>query len=399
MNVKELTKGYETYGISMRRTFHMNPEASMKEFETQKQVMDELKRMGISSEKIGGTGVVAYIEGEAECKVNDKSDYRTIALRADMDALELCEESDHEYISRNAGLMHACGHDGHMASLLLAAKVLTNMKDQFVGRVKLIFQPGEETARGAKILISEGVMEDVDGIFGIHLWNDCAIGKVSAEAGPRMASAGIFKIQVEGKGGHGSMPHQGVDAGVVGAAIVMNLQSIVSREIDPLDSAVVSVGIFNSGTRFNVMPGEAYLEGTTRCFSLEVNNRFEDRIRRIAESTATSYRATARLDYEELVIPTINEASMSRIVLGAVEKNQGPEAIVTYEKTTGGEDFSYYGQHAPSAFAFVGCRKEEVKEYYPHHHPKFDIDERAIAISAMLYAQVAIDFLDSDCHV
>jgi amidohydrolase len=385
MKVKELAQRYEAYGIELRREFHMHPESSMKEYETQKRIMRELNALGLEGTAMGGTGVVAYIEG--------KNPGRTIGLRADIDALEVMEENQHGFVSKTPGLMHGCGHDGHTASLLMAAKILTDLKDTFSGKVKLIFQPGEETAHGALAMIKDGVMEDVDGIFGIHLWNDCETGKISAEAGPRMASAGIFKVYVNGKGGHGSMPHQGVDAGVVGASIVLNLQSIVSREINPLDSAVVSVGIFNSGTRFNVMPGEAYLEGTTRCFSLEVNDGFEEQITRIAQNTAESYRAEARVEYQQLVIPTINDEAMSRLVINSAKKTEGEGAIIDFEKTTGGEDFSYYGQHAPAAFAFVGCRKPNQKEYFPHHHPKFDIDEDALKVSGALYAQVAIDFL------
>jgi len=390
MTIKDLAQQYKSYAIALRREFHMYPEASMKEYETQKRILRELSSMGIEGTSLAGTGVVAYIEGDASGK--------TIGLRADMDALELKEENSHAYVSKTDGLMHACGHDGHVASLLLAAKILKEQKIIIKGRVKLIFQPGEETASGAKAMIEAGVMKDVDAIFGIHLWNDCESGKISAEQGPRMASAGIFKIFVEGKGGHGSMPHQGVDAGLVGAAILQNLQTIVSREINPLDPAVVSVGIFNSGTRFNVLPADAYLEGTTRCFNLEVNDSFESRITRVAIETAKSYRATAKVDYQQLVLPTINDPAISEIVKRSAVDVEGKESLILFEKTTGGEDFSYYGQLAPSAFAFVGCRKTNQEEYYPHHHPKFDIDEEALAVSGALYAQVAINYLEEGSH-
>lgn len=385
MNIKDLSVKYSDYAISMRREFHRNPEPSMKEVRTQRRIMEELESMGIECHKAGGTGVVGYIHGNGTGK--------TVALRADIDALELTEESTHDYASESKGLMHGCGHDGHAAGLLTAAKILTEIKDSFSGTVKLLFQPGEEVAKGALAMIEDGVMDNVDGVFGIHLWNDCETGKVSAEAGPRMASAGIFKIYVNGKGGHGSMPHQGVDAGVVGASILLNLQSITSREINPLDPAVVSIGIFNSGSRFNVMPGEAYLEGTTRCFSLEVNDSFEERILRIAENTAKAYRADVKVDYQELVIPTINDPKLSKIALEALGELEGPEAAVLLEKTTGGEDFSYFTKYAPGAFAFVGCRKSGQEEYFPHHHPRFDIDEDALGIAAGLYANFAVKFL------
>lgn len=386
MNVKDLAVKYQDYAVEMRREFHMNPEPSMKEFNTQKIVMRELEKMGLEPVKSGGTGVVATIKGKGQGK--------TIALRADMDALEVEETNEVEYKSKIDGMMHACGHDGHMASLLTAAKILIDMKDDFKGNVRLLFQPGEEIAQGALAMIKDGALDGVDGAFGIHIWNDCEVGKVSIEAGPRMASAGMFKIFITGKGGHGSMPHQGVDAAVVASAIVMNLQTIVSREISPLDPAVVSVGMVKAGSRWNVIAGDAYMEGTTRCFSMEVNNGFEEQIRRIAENTAKSYGAEAKLEYTQMVIPTINHPMMSEIGEGAVKKIAGEDAIIKFEKTTGGEDFGFFAEHCPTAFAFVGSRNEDKIPYFPHHHPKFDIDEDGVTTSAALYAQYAIDFLN-----
>ncbi|MBF4694184.1 amidohydrolase [Fusibacter ferrireducens] len=386
MTVRERAQGYKDYAIAIRREFHMNPEPSMKEYRTSDRIMEELIAAGIECRKVAGTGVIGIIKGNGEGK--------TIALRADIDALDLQETNEVAYKSKNAGFMHGCGHDGHAAGLLTAAKILKEMSDTFKGQVKLIFQPGEETAKGAKKLIEEGELKDVDGIFGIHLWNDAPVGKISIEAGPRMASAGIFKIYVTGKGGHGSMPHQGVDAVVVGSAIVTNLQSLVSREISPLDPAVLSIGIFNAGTRFNVLAGEAYLEGTTRCFSMEVNDAFEGMMRRVIDNTAATYRATAVLDYEQLVVPTINTPEMSAIGEKAVEALMGREALVTYEKTTGGEDFSYYLKEVPGAFAFVGTKNADKIPNFPHHHPKFDIDEDALEVAAGLYAQYAITYLN-----
>lgn len=387
MKIEELAKKYKQYAIDMRREFHMNPEPSMNEIRTSNRVIEELGKMGIECKKVAGTGVVGIIKGSSEGK--------TIALRADMDALEVNEENDKEYKSKTPGIMHACGHDAHTAGLLTAAKILSEIKSELSGTVKLLFQPGEEIAQGAKKMIEEGVMEGVDGIFGIHIWNDTEVGKVSVEAGPRMASAGIFKIHVLGKGGHGSMPHQTVDSVVVGSAIVMNLQSIVSREISPLDPAVISVGIFNSGTRFNVIADKAYLEGTTRCFSMEVNNSFEEMITRVAENTAKCYRAEVKVDYKQLVIPTINSPEMSAIAAGSVEKIAGKDALMTYEKNTGGEDFSFFAEKVPGVFAFVGSKNEEKIEYFPHHHPKFDIDEDCLETASGLYAQFAVDFLNS----
>ncbi|GAB6110132.1 amidohydrolase [Fusibacter bizertensis] len=386
MSIKELVHAHKDYAIQIRREFHMNPEPSMKEYRTSDRIMEELNVMGIECRKAAGTGVIGIIKGNGAGK--------TIALRADIDALDLQETNEVTYKSLNDGFMHGCGHDGHAAGLLTAAKVLKEVSDSFKGQVKLIFQPGEETAKGAKKLIEEGELKDVDGIFGIHLWNDAPVGKISIEAGPRMASAGIFKVYITGKGGHGSMPHQGVDAIMVGAAIVNSLQSLVSREISPLDPAVLTIGIFNAGTRFNVLAGEAYLEGTTRCFSMEVNDAFEGMMRRVIDNTAAAYRATAILDYEQLVVPTINAPEMSAIGERAVESLMGKEALFTYEKTTGGEDFSYYLKEVPGAFAFVGTKNVDKIPNFPHHHPKFDIDEDALEVAAGLYAQYAITYLN-----
>lgn len=385
MDIKELMKKHLDYAVATRRYFHENPEPSMKEFNTQKRIMEELKAMGIEHYPCGGTGVVGIIKGKGPGK--------TIALRADIDALEIQEENPVPYKSKIDGMMHACGHDTHISGLLTAAKVLNEIKDEFDGTVKLIFQPGEEVAQGALAMIKDGVMEGVDGIFGIHIWNDVETGKVSVEAGPRMASAGMFKVYITGKGGHGAMPHQTVDASVVASAIVMNLQSIVNREINPSDTAVVTVGMIRSGSRWNVISGEAYMEGTTRCYSMEVNNAFEGQIRRIVEMTAQAYRAEARMEYTQMTIPTINDPMMSAIAAESVKKIAGEEGLVTFEKTSGGEDFAFFSEYAPSTFAFVGSKNTAKLDYYPHHHPKFDIDEDALGVSAGLYTQFALDFL------
>lgn len=380
--IKEKIQQYKDYAIDMRRYFHQNPEPSLKEFGTADKIEQELTKMGIEHKRIANTGVVAWIEGEKEGK--------TIALRADMDALEITEVSDSEYCSQSKGLMHACGHDAHVASLLGAAQILKDMKSELNGRVKLIFQPGEEVAQGAKNMIAEGALDGVDEIFGIHVWNGVPCGKISAQEGPRMASAGQFEIEVKGKGGHGSLPHETIDAVVVGSAIVMNLQSYVSREVSPLDSAVISVGQFHSGTRFNVIPGDAYLEGTSRALSLEVNDNFEKDIRRIAECTARAYRAEAKVNYEQKVIPVINDSRISKIAIEAAEEIAGEGAHIEFPATTGGEDFSYYLEKVPGVFAFVGSGYTDGREVFPHHHEQFDIDENSVAISMGLYAEMAV---------
>ncbi|MCT4606155.1 MAG: M20 family metallopeptidase [Marinisporobacter sp.] len=386
MNMKELAQKNKQYIIDLRREFHKYPEPSWKEVRTSKRIKEELDKMQIPYISVAGTGVVATIEG--------KNKGKTVALRADIDALQVNEANDVSYKSQNEGIMHACGHDGHGAMLLGAAKILNESKERINGTVKLFFQPAEELAEGAEKMVQEGVMEGVDGVFGIHLWSDLPCGTVSVEEGPRMASADLFKIKVVGKGGHGSLPHQGVDAVVVASAIVMDLQSVVSREISPLESAVVSVGKFVGGTRFNVIADEAVLEGTTRCFNNQIRKDFPKMLERIAKNTAASYRAEAELEYTPGTPATINEVVCSRVAEKSVEKLLGKEGIIKMEKVTGGEDFAMYLEKAPGTIAFVGVRNEEKEADYPHHHPRFNMDEDALPIGSALYAQFATDFLN-----
>ena len=387
MDIRELGKKYKDYVIEMRREFHMYPESSFEEFRTSKRVKEELDKLGIPYEELAGTGVLATIVGDNLGK--------TVALRADMDALEIQETNDIPYKSKNDGKMHACGHDGHTSMLLGAAKMFMDIKDEISGTIKLIFQPAEEVAGGAKMMIAESnFMDSVDSVFGIHLWSDVETGKVSVEEGPRMAAADFFDIKITGKAGHGSMPHQTVDAVVVGASVVMNLQSFVSREMNPLDSVVLTIGSFNAGTRFNIIAGEAILSGTSRCFSPEIRAEFPKAIERISKSTAESYRATAELNYTHGTPPTINEKESSAIAEAAVEKILGEDGNIKFEKTTGGEDFAFFLEKSPGAFAFVGMRNEEKGANYPHHHDKFNMDEDALEIGSMLYVQYAIDFLN-----
>ena len=381
-NIEMLGKKYSDYMVEMRRYFHENPEPSSEEYNTSAKIKSELDKMGIPYISIAGTGIIGTIIGTKPGK--------TVALRADMDALQVNECTGLPFASKKEGLMHACGHDGHIASLLGAAKILNEIKDEIHGTVKLFFQPAEETAQGAKKMIEEGALEGVDGVFGIHLWADIELGKISVEAGPRMASTDLFRIKVTGKGGHGSLPHQGVDAVVVGSAIVMNLQSIVSREISPLEPAVVSVGQIKSGSRFNVIAPDAFMDGTTRAFSAEVRGKFHSMIDRIAKNTAEAYRATAVTEYEYLVPVTINDERCSKIAEEAVRETFGEEALTKFPKITGSEDFSYFSNEREGVLCFVGTGTEN---YYPHHHPKFAVDERSLPISASMYAAYAVNYL------
>lgn len=388
MNVKDLVREYKDYIIKMRREFHMYPESSWEEVRTSRRIKEELDTMGIPYLSLAETGILASIEGKGEGK--------TVALRADMDALEITESNDLPYKSQHAGKMHACGHDGHMAMLLGAAKVLNRLRDSFNGKIFLIFQPAEEIAGGAKKMIEENnFMDEVDGVFAIHLWANIEVGKVSVNPGPRMASADFFSLKIKGKSGHGSMPEQTIDALVAGSALVMNLQSMVSREISPLEPVVLSIGSFHSGTRYNIIANEAILQGTTRAFNPELRKQFPDIIERIAKNTAASYRAEASLDYTWGTPPTINDKDSSLLAKKSVEKLFGESSRINFERLTVGEDFAYFLEKAPGLLALVGVRNENKGAHYPHHHNRFNMDEDGLEIGCSLYVQYALDFLNS----
>lgn len=389
MDVKSVTEKYRDYIIEKRRYFHMNPESGGNEVNTSKVVQGELEKLGIEYEVYAKTGVIGTIKGGKPGK--------TVLLRADMDALEVNEKNDVEYKSTKPGLMHACGHDGHTAMLLGAAHALNDIKDELEGNVKLFFQPSEENAWGAKVMIEESkVLDEVDGAFAIHLWQGVESGKVSVEAGPRMAAADFFEIKIKGKGGHGSMPHETIDACVVASAIVMNLQTLVSRNTDPVDSLVMTIGKMDVGTRFNVIASEGSLEGTSRSFSNEVWEKIPDQINRIINNTAATFGATAELNMNRATPPLINDEKISEILKGSMTKLYGKDSVALYTKTPGAEDFAYLTQKVPGALAFVGIRNEEKGITAPHHDNYFNIDEDALQIGTNLYTQFAVDFLNEN---
>lgn len=386
MKTLDLAKEVQEYVVKMRREFHMNPEPSMKEFNTSARIKEELDKMGVEYKSVAGTGVVATIHGNTPGK--------TVALRGDIDALAVVEENDIDYASKVPGLMHACGHDTHGAMLLGAVKVLTQMKDEIKGTVKFFFQPGEEVGRGAAAMVADGVLDGVDGVMGIHISSDLPTGTINADGGPRMASADAFKITITGKGGHGARPEQCVDAVVVGAATVMNLQSIVSRELSPFDPVVVTTGSIKSGTRFNVIAPTAVLEGTVRYFKPEYKDTISAAIERIAKSTAEAYRATAEMEYESCVKPTINDEKCAMIAQEAASKLVGKENVLHLPPSTGGEDFSEFSSIVPGVMTRLGARNEAKGIVYPHHHGKFNVDEDAFTYGVAFYAQYALDFLN-----
>ena len=388
MQTKKLAEKYKNYVINMRREFHMNPEASMKEYNTSKRIREELDKAGIENKSIAGTGVIATIKGEHPGK--------TVALRGDIDALAVVEESGKEYASKVHGMMHACGHDTHGAMLLGSAMVLNEMKDKINGTVKFFFQPGEEVGKGAAAMVAEGALEGVDSVMGMHISSGLPSGTINADPGAKTASADYFKITVTGKGGHGAEPEKTIDAVVVGSAVVMNLQSLVSREFSPFDPLVVTIGSIHSGTRFNVIAPRAVIEGTVRYYNPEFKEKVPAAIERIAKATAEAYRATAEMEYSTLVKITINDDTCTSIAREAAGKIVGKENVIETPPATGGEDFSEFSSIVPGVMCNLGSGNEEKGTTYPHHHGKFDVDEDVFVDGVAFYAQYALDFLDKN---
>ena len=389
MNIKEAAQKYSDYVVDIRRKIHSNPELSTQEFETSKLVQEELDKIGVPYEVCGklGTGVLATVKGALPGK--------TILIRGDMDALPVVEETDVPFKSKHEGKMHACGHDCHTSSLLTAAHILNDIKDELHGTVKLAFQPAEETAQGAKDMIAAGALEGVDGVYGMHVWSGVPVGTACAAAGGRMASAGMFEIWVQGKGGHGAEPANCIDAITCTTAIVNSLQTIVSREFRPIDAAVLTVGKIDAGFRWNVIADKAYIAGTTRCFSNEINKAFPEKIERIAKGVAEAYRCTVECKFTDLVPPTVNHPFMASICEGAIKTILGEDANYDFEPTTGGEDFAFFIDAAPEqmgAICLLGVRNEAEGCCFEHHSPKFKVDESALVNAAALYCQVADDF-------
>ena len=369
--------------VEWRRDFHRNPEVAFQEKRTASVIRQYLENLGIPVTECAETGLRGVLQGDPGGK--------TVALRADMDALPLKEEGDKEYISQNPEAAHCCGHDGHMAILMGAVKLLSERKNEFKGNVIFLFQPSEERIPGgAKRMIEEGALEGVDTIFGLHLWVPLPTGAVGVVKGPMMAQPDDFTIIVRGKGGHGSMPHQTVDPILVASQIVVNAQSIVSRNMDPLKPAVVSFGTIEGGTIYNIIPGEVRLTGTVRSFEPEIKNIAKKRIEEIAEGTAKAMGASVEFSYEEGYPPLVNDETMANFVLDVAKRTLGKDKVVDIDPVMGGEDFAYFLEKVPGAFLFLGAGDGMD---FPHHHPAFDIDENVLPQGVLLMTSLALEYL------
>ena len=377
--------------VEWRRTLHQKPELGFQEQITAGFIHQKLDSWGITHQTgIAKTGIVATIAGRSPGKV--------LAIRADMDALPVQEANDVPYKSQHDGKMHACGHDGHTAIALATAYYLSKHQNDFCGTVKFIFQPAEEGPGGAKPMIEEGVLKnpDVDAIIGLHLWNNLPLGTVGVRDGALMAAVECFRLSILGKGGHGAMPDQTVDSIIVASQIVNALQTIVSRNVNPLDSAVVTVGELHAGTALNVIADTARMSGTIRYFSPELETLIGKRLEAIIAGVCQMHGATYDLNHWQLYPPTVNNSEIAELVRSvAVQVVETPVGVVPECQTMGGEDMSFFLQQVPGCYFFLGSANPEKGLAYPHHHPRFDFDETALGMGVEIFVRCVEKYLNN----
>lgn len=385
MDIKKLVRENRELIVKTRRDLHLIPEPAYTEKKTSTYVAEYLKKEGLDLR----TGIAKYgVVG----MMDTGRPGPTLMIRSDMDALPITEETGLEFASTHDGAMHACGHDGHMAMVLGAVTALNNIRDNLNGVIKFLFQPAEEGPGGAKPMIEEGVMENptVDYSVGCHLWPAIAEGTIGVKTGPLMAAMDRFDIKIIGRGGHGAMPHLCLDALEVGTQVINSLQRIVSRQMDPLQPSVVTVGSFHAGSTFNVIPGEAEMCGTTRTFDHDIWNSWQDRIDKIVRGVCESMGATYELKYTQGYPPLLNEESMTQVVQRCAEAVIGKENVFEPEQTMGGEDMAFYLEKSKGCFFFLGVGREGCA---PIHNSKFDFNEDVLLLGAETYCRIALDLL------
>ncbi len=370
--------------IETRRDIHKHPELSFQEYRTSKLVAKQLESFGLEVERnIGKTGVVATLQGNNPGK--------TIAFRADMDALPIQEIGDAPYKSVNDGVMHACGHDAHTAMLLGAAEVLSKNHKNIQGTIKFIFQPAEEGYGGAQFMIDDGAIDNVDEIYGLHVWNYQESGTVGVQSGPVMAAADIFTITITGVGGHGAAPQGTVDCVVVSSYLIQAIQTIVSRNTNPLENTVITVGQINGGYNFNIIADKIVLKGTTRAYTEDNRELIQCRLNEIIKGTEIMFGAKIKLDYKDGYPPVINNARVTDNLYNIARSIVGDNVISPY-LSMGGEDFSYFSNKIPGCFFFLGTApKDREPMSTPQHCSHFDIDEDAMLIGTSIFVQTALE--------
>lgn len=388
MSIKDYVIKERDYITSLRREFHKHPEVGLKEYETAKRIEDELDKLNIPHKRIGETGVLGIIKG-------GNSSNKVIAIRADIDGLKVTDDKDVEYKSQNDGYHHACGHDAHTASLLGTAKILKEREKELNGEVRLFFQQAEEIGQGAKIFIKEGALDGVEEIIGAHVSSHLDVGKVSVTSGPISASCDYFKIVVKGRGGHVSTPHLSIDALYVASQIVVNLQSIVSRQTDPVDTVVVGVGVISGGTIYNAVAEEVVLEGTTRTFTLESRERTNKNVEKIAKNIGEIYGAEVTVEFKDYASPLINDERVTKEVEAIANSILGKENVITnYPKSLGADDFAEFLLEVPGTYINVGTRNScNSNTSVEHHNHLFDIDEEGLLITTNIEVDYVLNKL------
>lgn len=388
MDIKALAKEHEAYVLAQRRHFHMYPELSKQEVKTTEHIVAELETMGIEVQTFDNcTGCVGIIRGANPGK--------TVMLRADIDALPIDEPQTKPYASKNPGVMHACGHDCHAAMLLGAGKILSAHRDELNGTVKLLFQWAEETGDNAVIYVENGALDDVNAVFGMHVWLAMDSDFANFQDGERMASSDRFSITVKGQAAHAAAPHDGKDAVVAASAVVMALQTLVTRVNDPLNALVVSLGAMNGGQKLNIIADYVELVGTVRTFNRAFRKKLPAMMEEMARNVAAGYGCGIEFLYEFYPDPVINEhPELTRLAQGAARKILGENSLVPLAKMMGAEDFSGLMRKAPGVYGYIGARNEAGGITSAHHNPAFDVDEGVLHSGAGIYAQFAVDFLN-----
>lgn len=383
-----LIDGKEDNIISDRRWLHQHPELSFQEKETSQYIINHYKGKDVKIEKnIGGYGIKVTIDSGKPGK--------TVGIRADFDAIPIEEETGLSYSSINKGVMHACGHDAHTAYMLTLADSLIEMKDELCGKVVVIHQPAEEMPPGgASQMIADGVLEGIDNIFGCHVMSQMEYGKIFYHKGATQQARARFVINIQGRGGHGSSPHEANDAIVIASQLVVNLQTIVSRRMNPLDSGVVTIGSFDGKGQFNIIKDKVTLEGDVRCMSDHSRELIEKEIRCICEGMEKAYSCKIDLDYKNDYPVLMNDGDMTQLAVDAIReaKIKGVNGIEDCGPQSPSEDFSYYSQEIPSCFFYIGAKPDGKS--YPHHHPKFDINEGSMLIAAKAMGAVVLKYLE-----
>ncbi len=377
--------------IATRRDLHEHPELAFEEVRTSGIVAQRLQRLGLEVQTgVAKTGVIGYLRGGAS-----KPGAKTIAIRADMDALPIHELNEIDYRSQTDGKMHACGHDGHTSILLAVADILTKRRNELAGNIKFVFQPAEERVGGAEPMVKEGAMNGVDGVIGLHLISDYPLGRVGVRSGAVFASADKVVLTVHGKGGHAAMPETTVDPIVIAAYILTTLQTLISRETSPFSPAVITFGQIQAGTAFNIIPETAVMNGTMRAFSKEHRAKLLRRIREIATGVASAMGGSCEVELIDGCPPCVNDAGMTELVRNAAVTSVGENAVDTSEDvmTTGSDDMACFLAAVPGCYFIVGANNPEKGANYPHHHPRFNIDEDALPVAVEVLSRAAMDFL------